>query len=182
MLAGLLHSLLLKMKRAQFARVLFFSALVAVVAITPSRADDTEVFFGQNDDAFRTNPNVLFILDISGSMREDDNTDSSRLDRLKEAMRSLLDQSNGFNVGIMTFQGSNGGGAIRYPVSDLNAVPIDVCEGGVCPDESITVRPIDDTDDAYQNDETLAVVTDDLHLAIGLPTTPSLKYNTTTVH
>lgn len=147
--------------------VLLISALISAVAITPSYADDTEVFFGQNEGAFQTNPNVLFVLDVSGSMRNKDGGTISRLDRMKSAMRTLLDQSNGFNVGVMTFQGERGGGAVRYPVGDLDAIPADICENGVCPDELIRVYPVENTDDAYQNTNSLVVTVDDDKLVMG---------------
>ena len=147
--------------------VLLISALISALAITPSFADDTEVFFGQNDGAFEVNPNILFVLDVSGSMTGLDGVGVTRLDRMKSAMRTLLDESSGYNVGVMTFQGAAGGGAIRYPVGDLDAVSISVCEEGVCPDQNITVKPIDDSDDAYQNTETLEVTINDDHLIFG---------------
>jgi len=167
MLTTLLGTIRQAFRKALSVRVLLISAFITSVAIAPSYADDTEVFFGQNDGAFSTNPNVLFILDVSGSMRDKDGVGVSRLDRLKSAMRTLLDEASGYNVGIMTFQGKEGGGAVRYPVEDLDKVSSVVCENGLCPDQSLSLKPIKGTDDAYQNNSTFDVTVDDDRLVIG---------------
>jgi len=100
-------------QKNKFWNVAFLSVLLSWTLITPSYADDTEIFFGQSTDAFETNPNILFVLDVSGSMTYRDGTSVSRLDRMKNAMRLLLDQSSNYNVGIMSFQGAQGGAAVR---------------------------------------------------------------------
>lgn len=71
------------------------------------KADDTEIFFGQVD----AQPNVLFILDISGSMTYTDGTISNpgptRLRRLKDALTELITTTNDINVGLLTFEDVN---------------------------------------------------------------------------
>lgn len=127
--------------------------LLGLCVLTPVHADDTEIFFGQSDDAFNNNPNILFVLDSSGSMSNQDSGfgDVSRMDRLKSAMSLLLDQSSSYNVGLMAFQGFGQGGAIRYPVGYLESESTELCDG-VCPDELIVVRPDGGNNDATEHD------------------------------
>ncbi|PID60952.1 MAG: hypothetical protein CSB44_08740 [Gammaproteobacteria bacterium] len=83
-------------------------------------ADDTEVFFGQNPTAADTAPNVLFLLDTSGSMNEYDDVGQSRLSRMKDALHTILNTSSNVNVGLMRFNGTNGGGAVIYPITPID--------------------------------------------------------------
>ena len=79
--------------------------LVAAVASFSSgiHADDTEVFFGQNT----SQANVLFIVDVSGSMGTIDNGETTtRLQRLQSALTELVNTTNDINVGLMSFTGS----------------------------------------------------------------------------
>ena len=138
---------------------LLLSALLSSVCLaTVVSADDTEIFFGQSSNAFNTNPNILFVLDTSGSMGwYDTGFDGTRMDRLKIAMRVLLQESSSFNVGLMGFQGSNRGGSIRYPVGDLESDSTGLCPNGICPDERVVVKPSSSSDDATQNNDTSIV-------------------------
>ena len=96
---------------------------------TPGFADDTELYRGQivtigeND-----RPNILFVLDRTGSMDfldYDENGDSdglTRQDRLEAAMLQLLDEVHNVNAGLMTFARSNGSNAaIGFPVTYVDA-------------------------------------------------------------
>jgi len=101
-------------------KIFFTVAILTTIALGPiAHADDTEIFFGQSKDAFNTNPNVLFILDTSGSMGDYDNAGKSRIDRMKIAMRVLLRESSSYNVGLMGFSGTGRGGSIHYPESGI---------------------------------------------------------------
>jgi len=113
-------------------------------------ADDTEVFFGHASDAVDSNPNILFILDSSGSMNNRDGGPTSRMERLKEAMYALIDQSSSFNVGFMGFSGHQQGGSVRYPIGYLEGAVDTECPDTGCPDELIVARPRQSTDDAYE--------------------------------
>lgn len=139
-------------------RCALYTALLSSVFLAPVvSADDTEIFFGQSKDTFNTNPNILFILDTSGSMRNSDGVGVSRMDRMKSAMNVLLRESSSFNVGLMGFSGKGYGGSIRYPIGDLESDSGELCGGGVCPEETVIVQPTSSADDAIQNDDTLAV-------------------------
>jgi type IV pilus assembly protein PilY1 len=82
-------------------------------------ADDTDVFLGSTTDtSLSSKPNVLFILDTSGSMDFDvdinNPTGTSRLKIMKDALVQLMSSVNNVNVGLMTF--NTAGGPVRYPV------------------------------------------------------------------
>ncbi|MBF0193968.1 MAG: VWA domain-containing protein [Magnetococcales bacterium] len=95
-------------------------SLVCLLAwSSPSRGDDTEIFFGGDWSAGGTiQPNILFVLDTSSSMNSYDGTSSTRLDRMKVALRSILADTSGVNVGLMRF--SNPGGPVLFPVAGID--------------------------------------------------------------
>ncbi|MFK7892800.1 MAG: PilC/PilY family type IV pilus protein [Granulosicoccus sp.] len=108
---------------------LLCSLLVTTLALSPAlHADDTEVFFGQGGSGTDVNQNVLFVLDTSGSMNWYDSGQSgTRLERLKEAMNSMIDSSTNINVGLMRFNGLEGGSAVIYPISPIDK---ELCSNG----------------------------------------------------
>jgi len=142
-------------------------------------ADDTEIFYGQSTDAAINNPNILFILDNSGSMRRTDNGQTNtRMERMKQAMNVLLDQSSNFNVGLMAFQGQWAGGAVHYPIGYLDSDSGELCDGGICQDEVIVSRPGSSNDDATQITETQQVVLDANTLIMSEPPGTAATTNT----
>ena len=145
----------MRLLTSQYTRAVTAGLLLSFAGLTPLLADDTEIFFGQAKDSFNNNPNILFILDNSGSMTEKDEgfNNVSRIDRLKTAMSTLLDESSSYNVGLMAFQGLDHGGAIRYPVGYLEADSTELCNG-VCPDELIVSRPDGGNNDGTEHDIT----------------------------
>ncbi len=91
-----------------------------------SRADDTEIFFSGQPIAGGIRPNVLFILDNSGSMnwRTASNNDpsgneKSRLQILKESFSSIIGSAGPINAGIMVLNSRSAYNNTRmvYPVS-----------------------------------------------------------------
>jgi len=114
------------------SRRLFFKPLiVAATALTTSitaTADDLEVFQAMIDS--QNIPNILFVLDYSGSMKEDidgedidddDTTTLSKFDILESAIDNLLENNKGkVNVGLgSTYNWRTSG--VRWPISDLEA-------------------------------------------------------------
>ena len=101
-------------------RVVFF---LSAFLLNPSLvfSDDTEIFFN-NPNSTPLQPNLLFVLDTSGSMTNKDGGSSTRLERMKEAMRLLLKDGSepldNVNVGVMRFMRS--GGTVVYPIRDIN--------------------------------------------------------------
>ncbi len=84
-------------------------------------ADDTEIFFTDANKVVK--PNILFILDKSGSMSNIAEGTSNRLDVVQAVMADLLDDMTDVNVGAMYFGGNNGGyflSAIK-PIDDVRA-------------------------------------------------------------
>jgi len=85
-------------------------------------ADDTEIFFSSTSLSGTTTiqPNVLMVLDTSGSMTNQvGDTGLTRLEHMKEAMHTILDNTNNVNIGIMRFHRK--GGPVLFPIADINA-------------------------------------------------------------
>lgn len=94
-----------------------------------SQADDTEVFFSGQPIAGGIRPNVLFILDNSGSMnwRTDSNNnpygaEKSRMQILKESFSSIIGSAGPINAGIMVLNSRAAYDNTRmvYPVSYID--------------------------------------------------------------
>ncbi len=134
----------------------FSSMLLGILAGFPgiSAADDTEIYLGS--DALLGNqrlvrPNVLFLLDTSGSMSSFvSGTGMDRLDNMKLALNTILDQSNNINVGLMRF--TDPGGPILFPVSNINADVRDIEGGNDSPGGADIFKPVApaSADDASQ--------------------------------
>ena len=124
-------------------------------------ADDTEVFFGAQTAQSTSYPNVLFILDTSGSMSSQDGTGMTRLDRMKNAVETILDTATNINVGLMRYNGYNSGGPVLFPITyiDKELCPNGVCGGG-SPEVSLAIRVDQSSDDATESSDTLEVKTD----------------------
>lgn len=150
--------------------------VMTLLVFNPLWADDTEIFFGQTTTR-DTQPNVLFILDGSGSMNWYDcaNGDvwtvpciggtTTRLERLRSALTTVLQSSSNINVGLMRFSRSNAGGRVIYPMQ-----PIDqqLCNGIPCEEStafSAQSRVSSSSDDAVQQTNG-DVVLDDSSLAM----------------
>jgi len=79
-------------------------------------ADDTEIYRGGQGTS-----NVLFILDTSGSMGGLNSDGETRMLRLRNALKEIITDINGVNVGMMQFN-SDYGAPILYPISDPDAL------------------------------------------------------------
>jgi len=112
-------------------QTLFLIAILATVGSTQVRADDLDVYTVGIEAQSR--PNILFVLDYSGSMRKDvdgNNTSDTGLPSkesiLEDAVNNLLLQNaDRFNAGLLLF--SNTATGVKWPISDLtvNAHTID---------------------------------------------------------
>ncbi len=106
-------------------------------------ADDTEIYLGNTNLATGVRPNVLFILDTSGSMANLDGMAQDRLDRMKDALRTILDDANNINVGLMRF--TDPGGPILFPVSYIDEdVSVIMTNGGNGSDINVQVNSSSD--------------------------------------
>ena len=152
----------------QIIKTVFFTLLV----LNPVWADDIEIFFNVIEDE-TTQPNILFVLDGSGSMNIYDCADgeerwynscndgtpngtTSRLTRMTQALTDILVNTNDINVGMMRFSHASAdgrisnGGRIVYPIQDIDSVH---CGGAPCPEpETHTVVTTVDQQDASSED------------------------------
>ncbi len=138
----------------------FYSLLVGSNLLL---ADDTEVFFGAQTAQSTSRPNVLFILDTSGSMSSKDGGSTTRIDRMKDAVREILSSATNINVGMMRFNGAYGGGPILYPVTyiDEELCPNGVCQDGGNVEVSLSFQVNSSADDAVEATNSLSVKTSD---------------------
>ncbi len=117
--------------------VMVAAVCASSMSLSSAMADDTEVFFGQVDPDLNVSPNVMFVLDTSGSMGGFDGTSLTRMERMKNAMEIILDGTTNVNVGIMNFNGTNGGGAVLYPVTPIDQI---ICTGAECGEQIAAPR------------------------------------------
>jgi type IV pilus assembly protein PilY1 len=97
--------------------------LAATAAVPPAvLADDTDVFFptvtSSNQGVIR--PNILFVIDTSGSMGAYDGYSQTRLQRVQDAFKQIMDGLNpNVNVGLARFSDTQGG-PIMFPVAGVD--------------------------------------------------------------
>lgn len=110
-------------------RTLLASSLAGALTLqgAVAYADDTEIFFGGNAIADGIRPNVLFLLDDSGSMAwcTDNNScddSNNRMAILKQTMLNLLDTTSGINAGLMVL--NNGAGSPKDPTLSRLLFPL----------------------------------------------------------
>lgn len=80
--------------------------------------DDLDIFIGTSNAAQTYNPNVLFIMDTSGSMGGKDGGTESRMLRVQNALKDALASATNINAGLMRF--SDYGGPVLYPTTDID--------------------------------------------------------------
>ncbi len=132
-----------------FATVIGLAAGFAGGLPQTSVADDTEIYLGGAALREGIRPNVLFILDTSGSMSATvTGTGMDRLDNMKVAIKQILDGATNINVGLMRF--SDPGGPILFPVSYIDE-DVNVVEGSTdTTDLDVNVQVDQSSDDAEE--------------------------------
>ena len=80
--------------------------------------DDLDIYVGTSSTAVTYNPNVLFIMDTSGSMTGTDGTGQTRMLRVQNALRQTLAESTNINAGLMRF--SDWGGPVLFPIRSID--------------------------------------------------------------
>ena len=144
---------------------LMSAVFASMLSLSSAMADDTEVFFGQVDPNLDIFPNVLFVLDTSGSMTwPSGDGDKTRLESMKDALDVILDNATNVNVGVMRFNGSNGGGSVLFPVTPIDK---EICEQGACGEVSAAPRVSQSAGDSEQTINTGATGFGGNDLAIG---------------
>jgi len=133
----------------KFFRIGLVTCFLSLLSLHPIWADDTEIFYNSASLA-GVQPNLLFVLDASNSMdwydcqdgtvNENNSCDdgtpngtNSRRDRMVEAMKLVLDNTKGVNVGMMRLGGFDGA-RMMYPLRDIEA---NACLNGVCDENTI---------------------------------------------
>ena len=115
----------------QMYRQILNALLISLFCLHPVWADDTEIYF-RPIAAEETQPNILFVLDNSGSMDNFDVGKSlSRDQRMNTAMATIINGVSNVNIGVMRFSHNDNGGAMIYPVSNIEEV---LCDGVPCSD------------------------------------------------
>lgn len=122
------------MDTRQFLRKILVSAAATSTLLSGSLsyADDTEIFFGGATVDNGIRPNVLFILDDSGSMNwclDSDGrsasdvckTGDTRMKTMKDTFRSLMSNTNGINVGVMALNQQTNSSRILSPVQYIGS-------------------------------------------------------------
>ncbi len=134
-----------------------FAALAGVAAGLPLtiHADDTEIYVGNSSFSDDVTPNVVLILDTSGSMTSLDGGSVTRMDRVKTALNAILDEVTNVNIGLARYH--DRGGPMLFPVADLNSDVNDV-ESGIIPE--INQRLTGAGNDAEELNATGAVILD----------------------
>ncbi len=138
-------------RRLKAPAVLLASTLYGMLAGSSAWADDTEIFFPvqviEEDDSV-VRPNILFLMDTSGSMASTDGTGQTRLRRVQDALLSILDDLNpNVNIGIGRLSSSEGG-AILWPVSPIDSAAADIYPN--LASQSVTTRSNGSTNEAQQ--------------------------------
>ncbi len=130
-------------------------ALLVSIFITSTHADDLEIYLGTASNSVTYDPNVLFIMDTSGSMDAKDGGSETRMLRVQRALQQTLNSVTNINAGLMRF--SDFGGPILYPVR-----PID---DAVSPEIITSISQ--SQDDAYEVDTLVTTDSDNLTLSQG---------------
>ncbi len=127
------------------SRVMVMAMIGTLWVSAPVWGDDTEIFFG-NFDGGGVQPNVLFVMDTSGSMRGRPNASNPtpKIQIVQEALRQLANEMTGVNVGLMRF--SNPGGPVLYAVTDIDAEISNFGTGA----QTVISRPAGVSDDATE--------------------------------
>jgi len=131
-------------------------ASAMLLSATFSYADDTEIFFGGPNIEEGVRPNVLFILDNSGSMQWRLSANSStippgeqtRMQVLKDSLRGVLNNAGPINAGIMTLipRAEYNNSRMVYPVTYIDE-PLPSSVTRVASEPEI----LDSSDDAVQS-------------------------------
>ena len=85
---------------------------------TISMADDLEIYLGVAGSQVTYDPNILFIMDTSGSMTDKDGGSESRMLRVQNALKQTLSSVTNVNAGLMRF--SDYGGPVLYPIRPID--------------------------------------------------------------
>jgi type IV pilus assembly protein PilY1 len=89
--------------------------------INPALADDAEIFVGRPEDV-GARPNILFVIDTSGSMdtRDSGSTGPTRMDIVRDATIDLVSSLNDVNIGLMRYSANGTGGMVIEAMDNID--------------------------------------------------------------
>jgi type IV pilus assembly protein PilY1 len=132
------------------------SAFLLTILISMSAmGDDLEIYLGTGGSESTYNPNVLFIMDTSGSMQAKDGTDETRMLRVQNALKTALRSATNINAGLMRF--SDFGGPVIFPIQGIDTP--------VTPELIIPI--VSGSDDAFEINEDVTISSNSLELTRG---------------
>jgi len=107
-------------KLLRFLQLLFVASIYSMGSMQAALGDDTEVFFAPADDLEGVRPNILFIIDTSGSMGWGvAGTTDSRMEVVQDVMDEVLTNITNVNAGLMRFNNGRPG-PVLYPVLNID--------------------------------------------------------------
>ena len=177
--------------RIQSVRTLLMSVTFTLLSglAVPGMADDIAIYFpyhGDSEAGATRNPNILFMMDNSGSMRWGINDDQNaavgerRIDYLRQALIETLAEIQGVNVGLGRFTQLSKlepNAPIIFPV-----MPIDQeMEDDTFKTTSVLVPIVQSVDDAMENTSSGQVSLTDPTLFVSTSGTAAGKSTTITV-
>lgn len=107
-------------------RPMVAGALLALTCGGPAMADDTEIFTGEQSVV---RPNIVFIIDTSGSMNGMVQTDAQRRTRLQivqAVARDFVNSATGINLGLMRYDADAEGGMVTVAVAPVEGARTDL--------------------------------------------------------
>ena len=146
--------------RHSFHRKALYTFLFFMITLGSGicNADDTEIYFNSAANNPAVRPNVLLILDTSGSMdtKLTDGSGDTRMQAMQKALGNILDSLTGVNIGLMRFNGDNGA-SVMYPITYIDALNKDTVSEENDAIATLNYSVADDNSDAQELVSTGAV-------------------------
>lgn len=109
------------LKRSMY-NALLASLVLPCLLFSVASADDTEIFFSLAEGDPSTNPNIVFILDNSGSMSgRVSGTRQTKMAAMQAAMNEIIDSVDNINLGLVNFKVGDPqrGSEMVFPVTPI---------------------------------------------------------------
>jgi type IV pilus assembly protein PilY1 len=136
-----------------------FTFFLVTLSSGISRADDTEIYFTNTNNASvaAIRPNVLLILDSSGSMGWTSGTfPDTRMEVMREAMLEIINNMEDVNVGLMRFQYVDGG-SVLFPITYIDDPAANVSSEPDDANPTVNYTITSGDNDAEQNGTTVSL-------------------------
>ena len=141
------------------------AASLSILISFSAFADDLEIYLGTGSSELQFNPNVMFIMDTSGSMTNKDGTTQSRMLRVQNALKEALSSATNINAGLMRF--SDFGGPVLFPIRGIDE--------SISPELIIPI--VSESDDAFEASGSVSTNANIIRLTQGTKTTyTGLRY------